>query len=146
MTAPLKLTPGSGLFSYQQIGGLTACGQRPLPDCIVPHWARFVKVKAAAVSPLGDGGFLPSGHIMRPLWTVSRFPLQNLTQSATIYTALFHSGESPPSRTRAETSLVALESLERGDGMVTYSDLFQYTLVLIGLAAVIAAYLNSTKK
>ena len=56
------------------------------------------------------------------------------------------SGVSPPSRTRAETSLVALESFERGDGMVTYSDLFQYTLVLIGLAAVIAAYLNITKK
>lgn len=30
--------------------------------------------------------------------------------------------------------------------MVTYSDLFQYTLVLIGLAAVIAAFLNITKK
>lgn len=30
--------------------------------------------------------------------------------------------------------------------MVTYSDLFQYTLVLISLAAVIAAFLNITKK
>ena len=30
--------------------------------------------------------------------------------------------------------------------MVTYSDLFQYSLVLIGLAGVIAAYMNMTKK
>ena len=30
--------------------------------------------------------------------------------------------------------------------MVTFPDLFQYTLVLISLAAVIAAYLNIKKK
>ena len=30
--------------------------------------------------------------------------------------------------------------------MVTYSDLFQYTLVLIGLAGVVAAFLNIKKK
>ncbi len=30
--------------------------------------------------------------------------------------------------------------------MVTFPDMFQYTLVLISLAAVIAAYMNITKK
>jgi hypothetical protein len=35
---------------------------------------------------------------------------------------------------------------EGGESMVTYSDLFQYTLVLIGLAGVIVAYLNNKKK
>jgi hypothetical protein len=35
---------------------------------------------------------------------------------------------------------------EGGESMVTYSDLFQYTLVLMGLAGVIVAYLNNKKK